>query len=269
MHAENRFFVKAKEKYGNTYDLSQAKYVNPKTQLKVICTKHNEEVLIRPVDFLHKKSKGGCKTCAKEAHKAAITRPIEHYLLALNTRFPQFSVVSHGTAESNTEKITLLCKDHGEFTKTLHSLTSKESVHLCPGCNNDLNAWKMRTTRTDISGRVYFAYIPDISMFKFGVTARTARQRLQEIKHKTELIWEIEFPTLSDAYFFEYQFFRENRELRYKGERVLDSAGYTELFTSFINKPDKSFVEEILRRKESNSGELQTDHAVDNPELSQ
>lgn len=252
--AEDRFFAKSEERYGSAYDLSNTTYTGPKEHLTVVCTKHNEEVVIKPVDFMHKKSKGGCKTCAKEAHRAAITRPIEHYLLALNTRFPQFSVVSHGTAESNTEKIELLCEYHGKFTKTLHSLTSKESVHLCPGCNNDLNAWKMRTTREDIPGRVYFVYIPEISMFKFGVTARTTRQRMQEIKHKTEIIWEIEFQTLSDAYFFEYQFFRENKKLRYTGERVLNSGGYTELFISFINKPKKSFIEEILCRKESKRG---------------
>ena len=62
--------------------------------------------------------------------------------------------------------------------------------------------------------------------------------------------------------------FREHRDIRYNGKQIMTKGGYTELFTSLITKPTKRFVEEILRRKESNSGELPTDNAVDNPERS-
>jgi len=275
--AKQRFFVKAKEKFGDKYDLSKVSYISPTTKVEVICSKHKISHWITPTRFLVKKythikghsANGGCPKCAEEVNKTKNQKSINYYLRILADRFPQFSVVSvKNEVESVNDKITLYCKQHGEFTKTLHSIVSKESVHLCPHCNNDLNAWKMRTTRTDAKGKVYFVYLPDIQMFKFGVTYRDIKRRMYELGNNIELIWSIEFNTLADAYFFEYQFFRHYKSLRYKGDRLINKGGYTELMTTLIEKPTKCFVEEILRRKESNSGEPQTDNAVGNPERS-
>lgn len=253
------FMQRAVDKFGDKFDLSKTVYVDSSTKLSVRCIKHDNTFEVHPMDFVgkprkNKPQKGGCKLCAAETQAQAMKKPISYYLQALNTRFPQFSVVSHGTAESNRELMHLMCEHHGPFSKTLHNIVSKEAVHLCPGCNNDLNAWKMRTVREDVAGKVYFVFLPELNMFKFGVTYRDIADRVKEFKQTAELLWYVDFDTLSDAYFFEYQFFRYYKELRYKGERVMNSGGYTELFTEIINKPTKRFIEEILCLKESKRG---------------
>lgn len=260
--AKARFFIKAKEKFGNSYDLSKAVYVSPKTKLEVICTKHNKSHWVTPTRFVTKEyshlkghsAKGGCPDCAYEVQITKNQKGIDYYLQILELRFPQFTVVKHGEAVNNLEKLTLNCEYHGEFVTTLHQVSSKSTVHLCSGCNNDLNAWKTRMSRTDVKGKVYFVYLPDMSMFKCGVTYRDVKKRLDELKCKYEILWVLDFETLANAYHFEYQFFRHHKALRYKGERLIAKGGYTELMTSLITKPTKRFVEEILRLKEPKTG---------------
>ena len=274
--AEKTFFKKAKEKFGNKYDLRKVKYISPTTKVEVVCAKHNLNHWVTPNRFLVKSyshikghsSNGGCPKCAEEIQKTKNQKGIDYYLQALEKRFPQFSVIEHGTGKSVRESIKLYCEFHGKFKTVLHSIVSKESVHLCPRCSIDLNAWKIRTTRTDVKGKVYFLYLPDIQMFKFGVTCRDTKKRMHEIGDNVELIWELEFNTLSDAYFFEYQFFRHHKNIRYRGDRILDKGGYTELMTALIDKPTKRFIEEILCLKKLNSGEVLPTRVEDNPEPS-
>jgi len=264
--AQAKFFAKAKEKFGNSYDLSKAVYISPTTKLEVVCTKHDKSHWVTPVRFVTAAYKyikghssgGGCVECAKEMQLTKNQKGIEYYLQFLELRFPGFHVLRHGDGVNVQERITLRCEYHGEFTTTLHRIAGKHTIHLCGKCNSDLNAWKTRMARTDIKGKVYFVYLPDIGMFKCGVTYREVHARMRELRLTYEILWVLDFDTLSDAYHFEYRFFRHHKDLRYKGDRLIEQGGYTELMTSLITKPTERFVEEILRLKEPKTGK--SDH---------
>ena len=259
--ATPKYLEEATKKYGNTFDLSKIFLTHTTDKITVTCLKHNHTYEISRYAFIGKgygkdcPQKGGCKYCAIEASKEYLHKDINYYLQFLYNRFPQFTVVEHGNACSNTEKITLNCPQHGIFTTTLAKLVSNKSVYLCPTCNTDLNAWRMRTTRTDVKGYVYHLYLPELGKYKIGVTYRPIEKRMKEISNSSRLLWLVELETLADAYLLEYCLLQINNSTR----EILTSSeigGYTEFFNSKIKKPTKAFIKEILYLKESNSGEL-------------
>jgi hypothetical protein len=63
------------------------------------------------------------------------------------------------------------------------------------------------------------------------------------------------------------QFFRKYNAYR-TNHPDTSLGGYTEFFSVPFNKPSQPFIEEILCRKESNSGELPPTTVEDNPERS-
>ena len=273
LRGKGAFFKKAKEKFGGAFDLSEVDYIDSNTKVKVRCKKHNHTYYIKPLVFVGKgypeyqlPQKGGCKYCAIEASKTYLHKPIEHYLNILHKKFPDITVVTHGTAENNLEKITLCCPVHGNFEKILASIVSNKTMNICPVCSRELLAWNTRFARTDIKGKIYFLYLKDIQAYKLGVTYRDVQMRANELKLNAEILWEYESPTLAEAYLLELYLFRVYQNYRYTAD--VKFGGYTELLTIEIPKPSKAFIEEILCLKESNSGELLASKVEDNPELS-
>lgn len=272
---KENFFKRAKEKYGDKFDLSKVNYVDSKTKVLIRCVKHNHEYYINPLIFTGKDyshlqvpHKGGCKYCALESQKESLHKPIEHYINILNERFPQFEVIKHGNADSNTEKITLECPTHGSFETTLARIVSKDTVYLCPNCSREMLSWNTRWHRTDVKGTVYFIYLEELNLYKLGVTHRNIKRRLIEIKHKPKIIWTVDLSTLADAFLLEMYIFRKYQQYKVKDKDIIKFGGYTELLNCYIEKPTEGFIEEILCLKEPNSGELLASKVEDNPERS-
>ena len=276
LRGKNNFLRRAKDKFGSQFDLTQAEaeYYDSTTPVTIHCNIHNVDFKVSPTNFVktprpNQPAKGGCPECRSETAHSKNKKSIDHYLAILSDKFPNIEVVSHGTAETNLEAIELSCNEHGSFTKTLASIISSDPTvtNLCPKCSYEQHAWRTRMARTDIPGIVYFVKFKAESIYKCGVTYKTVNARLRGHTHNIEKMWTLDFTTLSDAYFFEYQFFREFKSLKCKHPDT-SLGGYTEFFTQFISKPDKRFVEEILRRKESNSGDVPPVLTEDNPERS-
>jgi predicted RNA-binding Zn-ribbon protein involved in translation (DUF1610 family) len=277
--AEQRFFKRAKEKFGDKFDLSEVLYINSTTKVKVRCTIHNHSYYINPSVFVGKgysklqiPQKGGCKYCATESSKQYLHKPIEYYLNKLKERFPKFEVIAHGNASSNTEWITLKCPNHGIFKTRLSKIMTEHTVYLCPKCANEMLAWNTRTTRIDVKGFVYLFYIKELNLYKLGVTHRKITKRAWELEyssnHSFDLKWLLELKTLADAFTIELFLFRKYKNFLNKEEIQCKFGGYSELLTKEIEKPSKRFIEEILCLKESNSEKLLTSNVEDNPEPS-
>ena len=273
---KKRFFQRAKDKFGDQFDLRKAEeeYFDATTHVTVRCVKHDHEYRISPTRFVAKPypnqpAKGGCPLCAKEIQLTKNKKSISYYLAMLEDKFPDISVVSHGTAENNLELIHLSCPIHGEFTKTLAKVQSTSPLRskLCTECTMEQHAWRTRMARTDVPGLVYFVKFNDVNLYKLGVTYRSTKERLRGHLQSIDILWEIPFDTLSDAYFFEYQMFREYSDIR-TAHPDNTLGGYTEFFSAPITQPLQPFIEEILCRKESNSGEPLPAIAEGNPEPS-
>jgi len=276
LRGKDNFLKAAKNKFSDAFDLSlvEQEYFDYYTPVTIICNKHNHAYKIRPVHFVaasygNQPHNGGCPMCSQEINKTKNKKPIDHYLAILSDKFPQIEVISHGNADSNTEHIQLNCPVHKEFTKTLASIVKSDPsiTNLCPTCSSEKHAWNMRMVRKDIPGYVYFVHFKDVNLYKCGVTYRSINDRFRRHLHNISKVWLLEFDTLSDAYFFEYQFFREYKN--YKCTHPNNTlGGYTEFFNHCILKPSERFIEEILCRKESNSGEILSQFCEDNPERS-
>jgi hypothetical protein len=276
LRGKTSFLKRAKKKFGDKFDLTKAEeeYFDATTPVTIKCNKHNYEYKISPTHFVAKPypnqpAKGGCPKCTQEVQLTKNKRSIDYYLSIIEEYYPSIKVIEYGNAEHNQESILLFCPVHGEFTKTLAKV--KHSTHadsyLCDKCTSEKHAWRTRMARTDIPGKVYFVKFKDVNLYKCGVTYRTTKDRLRGHIYNIDILWEIDFDTLANAYFFELQFFRTYNSLRTQHpDNTI--GGYTEFFSRFINKPSQPFIEEILCRKESNSGELPPSNDEDNPERS-
>jgi len=262
LRGKANFLRRAYEKFGDKFDLTKAEqeYFDATTPVTIKCNIHNIEYKISPTRFVAKAynnqpAKGGCPKCAYEIQLTKNKQSIDHYLSIIEEWYPNISVVSHGNADNNLEIITLSCPIHGEFTKTLARVKSS-TYHdscLCPLCTAEKHAWRSRMVRTDIPGKVYFVKFKDVNLYKCGVTYKTTKERLRGHVHNIDILWELDFPTLSDAYTFEVMFFREYHKLRTNHpDHTL--GGYTEFFCEEIQKPLQPFVTEMLRQKNLKRG---------------
>lgn len=276
LRGKRNFFVTAKGKFQDNFDLSEVDsyYVDYCTPVPVTCKLHNCRYFIKPTHFLAKAynnapHKGGCPECAKEVQLTKNKKSIELYLAIIADKFPDISVIEHGTAVNNLEHIVLSCPTHGTFTKTLAAVRKSctTTLNLCPTCSRALMAWNTRAARTDVPGIVYFVKFTDVNLYKCGVTYKAIKDRLRGHLSNIEELWELHFDTLAEAYFFEHQFFKEHHQYRCEHPNI-KMGGYTEFFNKQFNKPSKRFVEAILRRKKSNSEKLPPQYCEDNSERS-
>jgi len=136
----SNFIYKAKQKHGSTFcDYSQVKYVNNKTKVKIICSKHG---CFFQTPTAHLKG-FGCPSCVIEnrayrrmgkRRKNIITsRNTEDFIKEANKvhnyKYDYFDVI-YKNAHTN---IIIICKKHGSFQQSPNN-------HLrgsgCPKCSN-------------------------------------------------------------------------------------------------------------------------------------
>lgn len=277
LRGKRNFLAKAKQKFGDQFDLTKAEheYFDYSTPVTVRCVKHDHEYQIRPVHFVansydNAPHKGGCPKCAVEASQAYLNKPISHYLQHLNDKFPAIKVskLPENTL-SNLNTIELMCPVHGTFTKTLADLVRADpnTSSLCPHCSREKLAWNVRQARTDVPGTVYFVKFTDANLYKCGVTYKSVNERFRGVLSKIEVIWSIDLPTLEQAYALEIALFRQYKQFRTTYPDT-SFGGYTEFLSINVEKPDERFIEAILCRKESNSEEPLPSNVEGNPERS-
>jgi len=140
-------------------------------------------------------------------------------------------MIEHGDSNSNREKCTLNCKYHGEFKVALAEI--KRSKYICSLCAQDANSWGGRFRREDIPGTVYHIYVPELRIWKLGVTSSTVKDRFRQFPYPYKVLWEQKFDTLKSAYITELQLFRKYKKFRNK-TKYKELSGYTELLTCEI-----------------------------------
>lgn len=240
IEAYKSFLKKAIEKHKDKFDYSlitKDNYVNLFTPVSIICKTHGEFTQ-KPKDHTSKiNGKLCCPTCIQEFNKIHNKRSIESWKEELAEKASHITFVSHGNSDSNTEKCVLTCEYHGEFETTLASI--KNNVYICHKCAMDNNSFDVRLKRTDIKGKLYLIYIPDINLWKIGVTTLTVEKRFRRLPYSYEVIWEHEYPTVKEAYEKEFFFLQKYRKYRmYTSPTNLlgESKGSTELLTCVIPK---------------------------------
>lgn len=128
-YSTESFIEAAKKVHGSFYDYSEVDYVNAKTKVRIICPKHGAFEQI-PSNHL----KGiRCPRCGGEIGGQKITSNTEEFVrkaLVIHGNRYDFSKVSYVSA---TDKVVVICKDHGEFTMTPQNILAGHGCPVCAG----------------------------------------------------------------------------------------------------------------------------------------
>lgn len=122
----NKFNIKHNFKY----DYSKVDYVKMKEKVIITCKEHNIEFLQTPEKHLSSKT-GGCVKCNSIGKgKLTTLQFIEKSDILHNSKY-DYSKLKY--LESNT-KVTIVCKEHGDFTMTPNSHLNGRG---CSKCNRN------------------------------------------------------------------------------------------------------------------------------------
>jgi len=121
--AKNAFIPKAREIHGDKYDYSQAKYINWKTNVTIICKKHGK-FYQQPNNHLNG---NGCKICAFNGMKTTIKEFIEKAKKIHGDKY-NYSKVKY---INSVTKTTIICKKHGEFLQAPKGHLNGRGCDMC------------------------------------------------------------------------------------------------------------------------------------------
>lgn len=120
------FIKKATEIYGNKYNYSNVFYKNIDTKVEIICSKHG---IFYQTPFCHFKYE--CKKCGREkgANKCkSNTKEFIEKAIKLHGNKYDYNKVNYVSA---IEKVTIICKEHGDFQQSPREHLSKKGCLLC------------------------------------------------------------------------------------------------------------------------------------------
>jgi hypothetical protein len=124
------FIIKAMEFHGKKYNYSKVRYINNHTYVTIICEEHGEFEQA-PANHL---GGNGCKFCGIEQMKIKQRTCQEDFIVKANEVHKNkydYSKVEYNTAR---EKITIICKEHGEFEQVPDSHLRGSGCKICTGC---------------------------------------------------------------------------------------------------------------------------------------
>jgi len=146
------FIKRAKHIHREKYDYSQVVYINAKSKIEVICKEHGL-FLVTPDNHCSKKS--GCSNCRNiklsEIFRDTTESFVKKARLFHGDKY-DYSLVEYG--KRNRDKVTIICKLHGEF---LQSPNDHLNGCGCPECGGTLkqNLNKFIISAKSVHGEKY------------------------------------------------------------------------------------------------------------------
>ena len=230
-----QFVERGRKHFGDLYDYSKTVYINKRTPVTIICSVHGEFTQ-RAQEHM---DGHGCNRCNFAARSIDLTMPKEEWLKRIE-KFPLISFKSLDFELGYHAQVELVCKLHGEFKTYLGSL--QQSKHLCVHCS--YTAHQSQSIRPEHIGKeahIYYVYLPEIDMYKLGVTLnKEARFRALG---KVQVI-ETKAMEYTEACKLEHLLMVKLDKYRYKGRQVLVKNGSTELFKQDVSKHIKRALQE-------------------------
>lgn len=140
-----QFIKEAKEIHGDLYDYSKVVYSGQKVTVKIICKTH-DEFEQKPFDHLQGK---GCQCCGKDKSSNSRVMSSEEYFKRILEKYGDTYDYSLMDYKGFNEPITIICKEHGAFSKTAKVFLRTSA---CPVCGlNSLKESKRLTTESFIT----------------------------------------------------------------------------------------------------------------------
>ena len=142
-----------------------------------------------------------------------------------------YSLVKYKTTH---EKVKIICKEHGVFEQPA-------SNHLrgcdCIECSYEINVFK-RDFYKNKRTLLYYLKVEteNQTLYKIGITIHNVKERYRkELSNcKITILKETWFEDGALAFDEEKRIIKENRKYKYKGEKVFNGTGTTEMFTKDV-----------------------------------
>lgn len=125
---KDEFIKKAKDKWGDLYNYDKVNYINSKTKVEIICSKHGE-FWQRPNDHL---SGYGCPKCGIEKNAYNHTTSVEDFAKDLLIKFGNKIRINQSTYTNLYTPAEFICPIHGSFINK--PAWVYKTRHGCPKC---------------------------------------------------------------------------------------------------------------------------------------
>jgi len=236
------FIRRAQEKHGLRFDYSLVEYIDPKTEVEIICPDHGP---FSQIPDVHLKAKYGCGECA--GNKKWTTTDFIGKARLIHGDWYDYSLVDY--VNSLTD-VKIICPDHGPFEQTPSSHINTESG--CTGCAK---------YGFDVSSPAYIYLLKYIGregeVLKIGIT-KHLNVRIKQLENSLKLKGKGAFDTIQlidsrklnlgkrakdlEDYFMalpEYRFKLDDKEERFQG--------IDELYTISVQKEWNSIFEASVK----------------------
>jgi very-short-patch-repair endonuclease len=124
-----KFIEKSIKKHSDKYDYSKVDYIDSKTKVIIICKQHGEFVQTPNSHLL----KQGCIKCATVFNANNRRCDKEEFIEKAITVHGDTYDYSKVNYENALKKITIICKQHGEFVQTPNKHLMKQGCIKCSG----------------------------------------------------------------------------------------------------------------------------------------
>ena len=230
------FIAIGKRNFGNKYDYSKVNYTGCFEQVTIICPIHGK--------FSQRANEHiqghGCIQCAQEQRKIDYVLPKETWIERIK-KYPNVSFKDPSQIKNYHGYVDLICKIHGEFRVQLGSVG--QSIFLCAKCA--YHSHQLQSVRPEHIGKdawLYYVYLPEIDMYKFGITLNK-EERFRTLGMEVVLLAD-GTKEYTEAVRLEHKVFTTLDKYRYKGGKKLLKNGSTELFKHNVIKQIKRALRE-------------------------
>lgn len=221
--------------FGEKYDYSKVKFIGVTNDVVIICPIHGEFTQ-RAWEHIQGH---GCLQCAREQRKIDYLLPKKVWVERIK-QYPLVQFKDLNQIKNYHGYVDFTCQIHGDFTSQLGQVG--QTKHLCVQC-----AWvahQLQSVRPEHIGKpthLYYVYLPDIDMYKFGVTINK-EERFRQLG--TVQVIATGIKEYTEAIRLEHKVMLDLDQYRYKGRQLLIKEGSTELFKVNVIKQIKRALQE-------------------------
>lgn len=226
---QEEFIEQANTIHKNKYIYSKVEYINSLKKVTILCKIHGA-FFQNPSNHLEGK---GCRKCSINKLATNKRKTKEKFIKEANNIHKNLYDYSKIKYKNNKIKINIICKKHGSFWQIpVHHLKGSG----CPNCACS----RFNTNKPAIL--YYLKITTDKSpLYKIGVSNYTVKKRFcnNDLKNIT-ILKTFTYILGKDALEEEKRILTKFKTYKYKGNKILDSGGNSELFTKDILDLDKN-----------------------------
>jgi len=219
-----------KEIHGDTYDYSQINYIGTINKVKIICTKHGE---FKQAPCAHLQGQG-CKECKRYSRLDGLRLTTDDFIKKANKVHNNLYSYKYTKVKGNKNKVTITCKEHGNFQQSPNSHLKGRGCRKCYLENNGYNKNKFVYFAKDRICKLYLikCFNEEECFLKIGITSRNLQKRFygdNSLPYKYKKILIIENPSAEFIWEKEVELKRKFKDSKYNPK--INFKGYTECFS--------------------------------------